>query len=429
MFEWLSTFLQHHQSLIGLVIFLIVFFDCIALLGIAIPGNTMIVIASAIAGSYNYPLWKVIALGALGGWFGDIISYGIGYKLKTSVYQLNIVKKNPKWINSADSYLKRYGLMGLVLGRFISPLRANMSMMMGIFHFPIVSFLVVTFIASSLWTITFVIPSWLTGVAFSFPVDEQFWMTLIYIIAILAIFIAISVYGCIKQKRWVSVYMSLTSFVLLFMLYLFLPLLNSVDQGTLLIVQTIQEKPLVEAAHFITELGGYKVQFVISAVLCFLLLFLRQIKPLCFFAFTMLATATIGWILKELIARVRPFGMSDALQTFSFPSGHTSASFAFFISIGVLAGLGRPARQRLMWLFIAFIPAFFIGLSRIYLNMHWLTDVIAGALLGIGICMFVLTWVELREKMQPLPMKCWKILIPITIIVLICGAVLSLKAL
>lgn len=429
MLDWLNAFLQHHQSLIGLVIFLIVFFDCIALLGLAIPGNTMVVIASAVAGSYNYPLWKVIILGILGGWLGDIISYGIGYKLKKRVYQLSFVKKNPKWINSADNYLKHYGIMGLVLGRFVSPLRSNMSMMVGIFHYPVVTFLIVTLMASSLWTITFVVPSWLTGVAFSFPVDEQFWMTLIYVVAILAIFIAISVYGCLKQKRWVTAYMSLASFVLLLLLYLFLPNLNTLDQGVLAIVQTIQEKPLEKVAHFITELGGYKVQFVISAVLCFLLLFMKQIKPLCFFAFTMLATATIGWILKESIARVRPFGMSDVVQTFSFPSGHTSASFAFFVSIGVLAGLGRPPKQRLMWLSIAFLPAFLIGLSRIYLNMHWLTDVIAGALLAVGISMFVLTWVEFHKKMQPLPMKCWKILLPITLIVLICGAVISLRAL
>lgn len=429
MLDWLNVFLQNHQELIGLAIFLIIFVDCIALLGLAVPGNTILVIASAVAGGYNYPLWKVILLGTIGGWLGDMISYVIGYKLKTKIYQLNIIKKNPQWLHTADDYFKRYGIVGLLIGRFISPLRSTMSMMVGIFHFPIITFLIVTFIASAIWTTAFVVPSWLTGAAFALPVDEEFWMILGVVAAILAIFTAIGVYGCAKHKRWTTGYMSLASFLLFLMLYLFLPHLAHLDQGVIAITEAIQDKSLDNLAHFITELGGYKVQFVISAVLCFLLLFMRQIKPLLFFAFTMLGTAVLGWILKESIERVRPFGMSDALQTFSFPSGHTSASFAFFVSLGVLAGLGRPAKQRLMWLFIALLPAFCIGLSRVYLDVHWFTDVIAGALLAIGISMFVLTWVELREKMQPLPSKCWKILLPITFVVLVCGAILSFRAL
>lgn len=428
MLDWLNVFLQTHQDLIGLIIFLIVFVDCIALVGLAVPGNTLLVVTSAVAGTYNYPLWKVILLGALGGWLGDIISYSIGYRLKTKVYQLKILKKNPKWLTTADSYLRRYGILGLLLGRFISPLRATMSMMVGVFHFPVITFLIVTLIASFIWTTVFAVPSWLTGVAFSFPVDEQFWMILVYFVVILFVFLAIGLFGCLKNKRWTTAYMSLASFFLLLLIYLFLPYLVSLDQSTLLINKAIQNSSLDHLAQFITELGGYKVQFVISAVLCFLLLFMKQIKALLFFAFTMLGTAIVGWILKELIARVRPYGMSDILQTFSFPSGHTSASFAFCISLGILAGIGRSPKQRLAWLFIALSPAFCIGLSRIYLNMHWFTDVVAGALLAIGVSMFVVTWVEFRKNIEPLPSRCWKILLPITFIVLICGAIISFRA-
>lgn len=99
MLDWLETFLTNHQELIGLAIFLIAFIECMALLGLAIPGATMLMIAGAIAGGFGYPLWKAILLGIVGGWLGDMLSYGIGYKLKDRVYQAAVIKNHPKWID------------------------------------------------------------------------------------------------------------------------------------------------------------------------------------------------------------------------------------------------------------------------------------------------------------------------------------------
>ncbi|UYZ83265.1 bifunctional DedA family/phosphatase PAP2 family protein [Entomomonas sp. E2T0] len=419
MLDWLDTFLTNHQELIGLAIFLIAFIECMALLGLAIPGATMLMIASAIAGGFDYPLWKAILLGILGGWLGDMLSYGIGYKLKSRVYQAAVIKNHPKWINMADGYFQRFGGMGLLIGRFISPLRPIMPMMAGIFQLSFTKCLFVTFISSIAWSVTFVVPGWVTGAAFTLPVGKQFWLELGCVVAILGTLLGIGIYGCIKQKRWIAAYMSFVSFLLLLALYLFLPYLQSLDQGLLLIAKEVRSPEFDSVNQFITELGGYKVQFVISAVLCCLLLFMRQIKPLIFFACTMFGTATIGWIIKETVDRARPQAMTDIMQTFSFPSGHTSASFAFFLSLGVLAGLGRSSKTRMLWLFIASLPAVLIALSRVYLGVHWVTDVVAGGLLATGICMLVLAWVESREKMQPLPHKCWKILLPVGLLVII----------
>ena len=88
-------------------------------------------------------------------------------------------------------------------------------------------------------------------------------------------------------------------------------------------------------------------------------------------------------ILKPLFDRVRPCVVNPAAELLvrcptdaSFPSGHTAASFA-------AAGALRAAGSRL-WI-PGLVLAVLIAVSRLYLYVHWPTDVLAGALLGWGL--------------------------------------------
>lgn len=92
---------------------------------------------------------------------------------------------------------------------------------------------------------------------------------------------------------------------------------------------------------------------------------------------------TCNLILKPTIARVRPYDVNTAIELliraprdFSFPSGHTAASFAFVAALWF-------AGEKKLWI-PAFILAVFIAISRMYFYVHYPTDVLGGALLGIA---------------------------------------------
>ena len=99
------------------------------------------------------------------------------------------------------------------------------------------------------------------------------------------------------------------------------------------------------------------------------------------------AAATVG--LKDLIGRLRPpapLVLGPVDTGFAFPSGHTLNSTVFF---GLVAGLVL-LRVRGWWARLAVIAAWVaaslaVGVSRIYLGYHWLTDVLAGWALAVGI--------------------------------------------
>lgn len=88
-------------------------------------------------------------------------------------------------------------------------------------------------------------------------------------------------------------------------------------------------------------------------------------------------------ILKPLIGRVRPFAVNPAVELLaappldaSFPSGHTAASFA---AVFALRAAGSPLWRP------ALAAAVVIAFSRLYLYVHWPSDVLGGALLGAAV--------------------------------------------
>ncbi len=115
--------------------------------------------------------------------------------------------------------------------------------------------------------------------------------------------------------------------------------------------------------------------------------------------FCVLAGLAVGALitnvtLKPLVARDRPFWVNDTVQLlvsapkdFSFPSGHTQASFV------AAAAIWMNHRK---WGTAAFILAALIAFSRLYLYVHFPTDVLAGAVIGICVGIGV-SWLILRR--------------------------------
>lgn len=138
---------------------------------------------------------------------------------------------------------------------------------------------------------------------------------------------------------------------------------------------------------FITHLGDAGIFWIAIAVI--MLCFRRTRKIGCVMGLALLSGVIIGNLtLKPLIARVRPYENSEYIELirvtkdmllikaphdFSFPSGHTLASFEAAVGIFVC---------NKKWGIPAIIVAALVAFSRIYLYVHYLTDVIGGIVIG-----------------------------------------------
>ncbi|MCS6927187.1 MAG: phosphatase PAP2 family protein [Candidatus Binatia bacterium] len=158
---------------------------------------------------------------------------------------------------------------------------------------------------------------------------------------------------------------------------------------------------LIEAAREITALGGVAVLCLIVAAVAGYLLQQRA-----YGAMWLVLTAAVGgtglsFALKHLFGRERPDMILHLVMVHSssFPSGHAMLSAVVYLTLGAL--LAQVARQRtsqIYFLAVALVLTFLIGLSRIYLGVHYPTDVLAGW--AVGLAWALLCWLVARFLQQ-----------------------------
>ena len=143
---------------------------------------------------------------------------------------------------------------------------------------------------------------------------------------------------------------------------------------------------------------GSAIPFIVIVLLTFL--FIKN-KSYSFYMFVnLLWVYVVSVIFKNVIMRERPvISLIEKPSDFSFPSGHTMCSIAFYGFIVYLL-LKNVKNYFLKWLiiFIFAMLVIFIGISRIYLNVHYFTDVIAGLILGIICLLMIINIYNKSEK-------------------------------
>ncbi|MEG5264846.1 bifunctional DedA family/phosphatase PAP2 family protein [Pseudomonas sp. JDS28PS106] len=413
--EWLSgmtDWLAANPSWVAVAIFVVAFVECVAIVGIIVPGTVVMFAIAALAGSGILPLGEVLLLGFLGGLLGDAVSYAIGRRFHQNIRQLPGLRTHPEWMTGAEAYFHRYGIASLLVGRFIGPLRPMLPMIAGMCDMPLPRFIGVSLIAAAGWSIVYLMPGWAAGAAIRLPLPEGFWTEAAVVGAGLALLFGLSIQSSMRKKRYATKVIAVLSLILLTALFLGWPYLNDFDQGLMTLVQEHRSEAAQNIVILITSIGDFKAQLLAACVLVLALLIARQWRHAAFALATTLGTAVANGTLKALFARTRPEVLVEPLTTFSMPSGHSSAAFALFMSLAVLAGRGQPVRLRLTWMLLGGIPALAIALSRVYLGVHWPTDILAGMMLAFCVCATSLALIQYRQPLPAMSTKVWWLVVP-----------------
>lgn len=159
----------------------------------------------------------------------------------------------------------------------------------------------------------------------------------------------------------------------------------------------------------VSALGGLTIAVLALVVLWFVDMLRRRYRAANYHLFAVLAGLALMFWLKVLFERPRPnlVPVRTAALTHSFPSGHASTAALAYITIGVLIAKECSGRRpMILALAVAGLISLAVGVSRVYLGVHWPTDIAAGWVLGAAWAWLVAIGEEAlrrRDKIEPLP--------------------------
>jgi undecaprenyl-diphosphatase len=142
-----------------------------------------------------------------------------------------------------------------------------------------------------------------------------------------------------------------------------------------------------EMVRDITALGGVAIITLTTLSVLGFLLFTGKKRTAAVVLLATLGAMAVSSGLKEVVDRQRPDLVTHGavVYTASFPSAHSMQSAATYLTMGaLLAQVQKRRRVKAFILSIALITTFLVGMSRIYLGVHWPTDVLGGWTAGAG---------------------------------------------
>ena len=206
-----------------------------------------------------------------------------------------------------------------------------------------------------------------------------------------------------KAKEFINKYLIWIILVLGLLLFFYLVRLINANTISVLdnyiynLIKGFISPKMTPIVKFITEFGNYTV--MIPVIILFYL-FNKDKSFNRYFTINLVARFTSNFIVKNIIRRDRPIDINLIIENgFSFPSGHSMVSFAFYgfiiyyVYCSHLSKLGKTIIISILTLLVLII-----GLSRIYLGVHYASDVIGGFVLALVYLIIFIKYIYKKEK-------------------------------
>ncbi len=420
------------------IAFLAVLLETVIGIGLFIPGSTIMLFMGALAARGYLDIGDLLWFAAIGAILGDNINYFIGKKYGRKIFTKGFWFVKPKHFKKGENFFENHGSKSVFFGRFVPSLKEIMPLIAGIFGMKRLTFMTWNILGAIGWSLAWVLP----GYFFSKSLDfVKIWLTRagLFLTIVIAVFVILyilkiflvrkgkqlfsfffsiwksikqaiieneEVKGLVKRHRtffWVlKKRLSKDSFygmpLTLFSIALFYVILHfggivedvvnsdvivSADVRVANLLAIFRNEKLTKIFLWITLLGKWQIVliFIISAVL---ILWLRE-KKYCIppFLLCVLGSQIFTFTGKFIFHRPRPGVAIYPESSFSFPSGHASIAvvvYGFFTYL--LIKMSDSWQIKVNAFFTGFILIIMIGFSRLYLGVHYVSDVWGGYLVG-----------------------------------------------
>ncbi|MCR8914814.1 phosphatase PAP2 family protein [Marinobacter panjinensis] len=428
--EWLqalTAWLSANPGWLSVALFATAFLESLALAGILIPGVAIIFAVAALAGQVSIPILEVLFWAGTGAIAGDSISFALGRLFQGRLEKLWPLNHFPGFVAKGEAFFHLHGGKSVIIGRFVGPIRPIIPLIAGAFLMPWRRFLAFNLSSAIAWAPTYVLPGYLVGSALAsdFKPPAHFYPVIgvsagiLLVIYLLLFRFQLGLGHSSRLYHWIAGLMAryhstyrfwrlYTSkrpaqagefplpslslalgagalFMILGQLATATQLFEPYNALTLDWLEQLRN-PLLDPVMVLITLLADPPILLAAAALAALALGVRGFyaAALHIVGAALLATVLV-WALKYLSGIPRPDLVLGPPASGAFPSGHTTGITVF--SSLAASFVARESRHRWRWRYYLMfsIPIVLVALSRLYLGVHWITDVVGGILLGLSI--------------------------------------------
>lgn len=436
----LQGLLEDFSNTLGAWTYLIVgvfaFAETGAFVGLVVPGETVMLLGGAVAGQGAITIYLLIAIAWFAAWLGDTTSFFLGRRLGREF----VLQHGPRFgisherFERVEDYFSRHGGKTIFIGRFISLVRAFAPFIAGSSGMRYRAFVPYSILGTGLWATAHI----LIGYFFSRSIETAakyagkgaFLLATLIVVVAGTIFLyrhfrveenrraAVRWMESHGATRWLVVLgrryegqfrfvwdrvtpggtfgLEFTSLMATLAVAVFVLVAYTVvigddpgptpgDETAIELAGRLHSGFLEGLAKAITFLGSGAFVWSLTAV-CAILLGLRRRWPELAVLVAGMALITIGFHeIKATVDRPRPPHRLIDTSGSSFPSGHAAYSVLYlWLAVTTVLRL-RPGMARAAVVFTAgLVLTILVGLSRVYLNVHYMSDVSAGWALGVA---------------------------------------------
>ncbi len=438
---WFDTFLTsiEHVGAWGYGIgFIAALLESLAFFGLLFPGSLVVVFLGFVASKGSLDLILLMVCCTLGAIVGDALSFSLGRNGTSIFSDANRIFKI-RYLDRGKNFFTKHGSYSVFLARFISGMRAVVPYVAGMFRMNVREFFLWNVASAILWSVAHVYVGYLFGTSWrvveSLSVKAGLFVLIAVVVCIIIWYlmrifirrgkqflrfmksISFTIWDAIvshkqvvqwtnnhprivefiRQRTSVTSFWGLTLSLLViaffYALLAFFGVVQDIATATVFaavdvrienLLYAFRSAPVTTFFLWVTMLGSWQVSLAVvlgSSVVLYAWKRGQYIIPLWV---AVMGSELLGVISKREFHRPRPVGVAVyAEQSFSFPSGHAIVAIALYGFLTYIAvRYVRRWRYKVYILFAGVSLILLIGVSRLYVGVHYLSDVWGGYLLG-----------------------------------------------
>jgi membrane protein DedA with SNARE-associated domain len=144
-------YVRLHHTWAAPIVFVLCFAESLAFISLLIPAWAALVGIGALISASGLNFWPIWIAGSIGAALGDWLSYWVGWKLEDRVYHMWPLSQHPNVIPAGEAFVRKWGAVGIFIGRFSGPLRASVPLVAGVFNMPYWRFQIANFSSAFVW--------------------------------------------------------------------------------------------------------------------------------------------------------------------------------------------------------------------------------------------------------------------------------------